>query len=347
MSPKGASELPRSWRCRVPTSRPAWRMRGLEAAGGLAWWGGDVPAADQLYQSQVDMARQLGDDQGLAEALFNLAHTRFVMDPDPEAVSRIRAEAEMLARKVGDEQLVTRVAWTEAFALMAQGNIAEAERIARDTLPKSEAAGDAYYIALATTALGGVAFAKGDLDGAVDMGMRGLLISHAMGDVASITLSLQAAAALLYVAGLPAEALTLAAAYGAHGRRYGVQPPLDVDSDWLGLGNVIRGHARGRAEAGIRGTRPPGSLHEHGRHPRVPRPGSDPAVQGAGRRGCGGGYPGVLRLPCRGSDLLRVSKGSQTALRSGVSSPSPPSSAVNGLVRTPGARFRRRTFVSR
>ncbi len=217
-----------------------WRMRGLEAAGGLAWWGGDVPAADVLYQSQVDMARQLGDDQGLAEALFNLAHTRFVTDPDPEAVSRIRAEAAMLARRVGDEQLVTRVAWTEAFALMAQGNIAEAERIARDTLPKSEAAGDAYYIALATTALGGVAFAKGDLGGAVDMGMRGLLISHAMGDVASITLSLQASAALLYVAGLPAEALTLAAAYGAHGRRYGVQPPLDVDSDWLGLGTVIQ-----------------------------------------------------------------------------------------------------------
>ncbi|MGH7186349.1 MAG: hypothetical protein ACREIB_08770 [Pseudomonadota bacterium] len=104
-------------------------------------------------------------------------------------------------------------------------------------MPRSEALGDEYYIALASTALGGIAFMKGDLDGAVELGVRGFLASHAMGDVASVTLGLQAAAALMYVAGLPAEAATIEAAYEAHGRRYGVQPPLDVD-DWLGLGSV-------------------------------------------------------------------------------------------------------------
>ncbi len=215
-----------------------WRMRGLEAAGGLAWWGGDVPGADALYQSQVDIARLLGDEQGLAEGLFNLAHTRFVVAPDPAEADSIRAEAQMLARKVGDERLLTRVTWTAGYALMAVGHVAEAEEIARDTLPRSEALGDVYYTALASTALGGVAFMKGDLDRAMDLGIRGLLASHAMGDVASVTLSLQAAAALFYVAGMPAEAATLLAAYRAHGRRYGVQPPLGVD-DWLGLGTVI------------------------------------------------------------------------------------------------------------
>lgn len=216
----------------------AWRMRALDAAGGLAWWGGDVPGADLLYQSQVELARQLGDEQGLAEALFNLAHTRFVMSPDPAEVSSIRAEAEMLARKVGDERLLTRVIWSAGYAHMALGQIAEAEQIARDTLPRSEALGDEYYIALASTVLGGIAFMKGDLDGAADLGMRGALASHAMGDVASVTLSLQASAALLYVAGMPGDAVTLEAAYKSHGRRYGVQPPIDVDG-WLGLGSVI------------------------------------------------------------------------------------------------------------
>jgi hypothetical protein len=215
-----------------------WRMRALEAAGGLAWWGGSVPDADELYQSQVDLARQLGDEQGLADALFNLTHTRFALTSDPTEIDPMRAEAEDLYRSVGDERGRVRVAWSAGYQLMAQGQVAEAEQAARETLPRSEALGDEFYIALASTALGGIAFLKGDLDGALDLTMRGFLASHAMGDVASVTLALQAAAALMYVAGLPPEAATVEAAYVAHCRRYGVRPPFDVD-EWLGLRSVV------------------------------------------------------------------------------------------------------------
>jgi tetratricopeptide (TPR) repeat protein len=215
-----------------------WRTRALEAAGGLAWWGGGLPEADQFYQAQVVLARQLGDERGLAEALFNLTHTRFALAPDPAEIGMLRDEALALAHKVGDERLLTRLTWSGGYILMAQGRIAEAEQIARDTLPRSEALGDEFYIALAATALGGIAFAKGDLDGALDLGLRGLLASHAMGDVASITLGLEAAAAFMSIVGLPADAVTIDAAYQSHCQRYGVRPPLDVD-DWLGLGPVI------------------------------------------------------------------------------------------------------------
>jgi predicted ATPase len=215
-----------------------WRMRALDAAGGLAWWGGGLPEADQLYQAQVDLARQLGDEQGLAEALFNLTHTRFVLASDPEEIGRLRAEALALAQKLGDERLLTRLAWSGGYIQMAQGKIAEAEQIARDTLPRSEALGDEFYVALAASALGGIAFARGDLDGALELGMRGLLASHALGDVASITLGLEAAATFMSIVGFPADAVTIDAAYQSHCQRYGVKPPLDVD-DWLGLGPVI------------------------------------------------------------------------------------------------------------
>ncbi|MGH7186348.1 MAG: hypothetical protein ACREIB_08765, partial [Pseudomonadota bacterium] len=97
----------------------AWRMRALQAGGGLAWWGGDVPGADQLYQLQVELARQLGDEQGIAEALFNLAHTRFVMSPEPAQSVNLRSEAQALARKVGDERLLVRLIWSAGYALMA------------------------------------------------------------------------------------------------------------------------------------------------------------------------------------------------------------------------------------
>jgi predicted ATPase/class 3 adenylate cyclase len=215
-----------------------WRTRALDAAGGLAWWGGDLPQADQLYQAQVDLARELGDERGLAEALFNLTHTRFVLAPDPAEIGMLRDEALALAQKVRDERLLARLAWSGGYILLAQGRVAEAEQIARDILPKSQAQGDEFYIALAATALGGITFMKGDLDGAVDLAMQGFLSSHAMGDVASVTLGLQGAAAFMYIVGLTADAVTIDAAYQAHCRRYGVKPPLDVD-DWLGLGPVI------------------------------------------------------------------------------------------------------------
>jgi predicted ATPase/class 3 adenylate cyclase len=215
-----------------------WRMRAVEAAGGLAWWGGDVPGADRLYQSQLDLARQLDDARSIADALFNLAHTRFVMSSDAAELEDLHAEAEALYRKVGDERALVRLAWSAGYRLMARGDIAEAEQAAREALPRSEALGDEFYIALASTALGGIAFLKGDLDGALDLAMRGFLASHAMGDVASITLSLISAAALMYLAGLPHDAATIHAAYEAHCGRYGVQPPLDIEA-WLGLGSLI------------------------------------------------------------------------------------------------------------
>jgi hypothetical protein len=160
------------------------------------------------------------------------------MAPDPSEIGMLRDEALALAQKVGDERLLARLNWSGGYILMAQGKVAEAEQIARETLPKSVALGDEFYIALAATALGKITLMKGDLDGALELGLRGLAASHAMGDVASITLGLEAAAAFMFIAGLPADAVTIDAAYQAHCRRYGVAPPLDVD-DWLGLGPLI------------------------------------------------------------------------------------------------------------
>ena len=72
----------------VPTS---WRMRALEAAGGLGWWAADVPGAHGYYEGQLAVARTLGDRLGTADALFNLIHTQFLVHPeDPVALEAMR-----------------------------------------------------------------------------------------------------------------------------------------------------------------------------------------------------------------------------------------------------------------
>ena len=73
-------------------ARTPARLALLDAAGGDAWWIGDIAAADAFYEEQVDLARSLGDPRGLAKALFNLSHSR-VVGSDPAASEAIRAEA--------------------------------------------------------------------------------------------------------------------------------------------------------------------------------------------------------------------------------------------------------------
>ena len=223
-------------------SATTWRMRGLEAAGSLEWWGADVPRADALYQAQLDVARAIGDERGTADALFNLIHTRFT-NPDarPELV-RMHAEAEAIYGQVGDERALARLAWTEGYALMERGETDEAHALVGDLLRRFEQLGDEFYIALASSALAGLSFARGDLEAVLDLGIRGLLASHALSDIASITFSLRTAATLWLVAGLPGDAATLYAAFEAHCRRYGVRPPADVES-WMGLGATAQGLA--------------------------------------------------------------------------------------------------------
>jgi hypothetical protein len=47
------------------------RLRALEAAGGLAYWAGDMRAAGQHYEDAEAEARRLGDERELANALYN------------------------------------------------------------------------------------------------------------------------------------------------------------------------------------------------------------------------------------------------------------------------------------
>src|SRR5690606_19790202 len=52
------------------------RLRALEAAGGLAYWAGDMTSAGVHYGKSIDEARRLGQDAELATALYNHWFTR-------------------------------------------------------------------------------------------------------------------------------------------------------------------------------------------------------------------------------------------------------------------------------
>jgi predicted ATPase/class 3 adenylate cyclase len=220
----------------VPTT---WRMRALEAAGGLAWWGADVPRAHAHYEGQLAAARRLGDQLGIADALFNLIHTQFLVHPeDPVALEAMRTEADAIYRDLKEHLRLARLTWTSAYPLAFAGHSDEARAVILETLEEFERSEDDFYIALVSAAMGGIALMERDVPTAVRLGLRSLQANQAMGDVASITLTLRAAAALWAIGGRPEEAATLLGAFEGHCRRYGVRPPMNPDV-FLALGGPL------------------------------------------------------------------------------------------------------------
>jgi hypothetical protein len=212
-----------------------WRMRALEAEGGLHWWRGDQNMADASYARQQQLARDLGDVQGMADAALNLAYTRFAMDHRDPEVEQLRNEASRLFRQVGDERSLARVEMTRMFSLLSAGNVREGREAMVAALARFEELDDAFYIALASGALSSVSLAFGDVPDALRLLIRCVTLQYAMGDLASTTLTIRSASVLLMTAGLEAEGATVYGRYEALCRRHGYRPPQDPQG-WIMLG---------------------------------------------------------------------------------------------------------------
>jgi len=209
-----------------------WRMRAVEAAGGLEWWAGQVPEADALYATQVDIARAIGEPGGIADALFNRAHTRVLLSGDPAELEGYATEAIELYRRAGDDRSTARVLWTTGYPMLFGGRVAEAEEVIRESLRRFERTRDDFYIALAYGALADLSLVQGRIADAFEWGLKALRAQRVMDDVASLTLGLASAAVMLVAAGMPREGATAQGAFEASCSRHGVRPPLDPAS-WM------------------------------------------------------------------------------------------------------------------
>jgi predicted ATPase/class 3 adenylate cyclase len=233
---EGLSQMTRILEMPGADAPTPWRMRAIEAAGGLHYWTADVSGADALYRSQLEVAQTLGDARGTADAMFNLGHTRFLLDRDHTAADQLADEAVLLYRQAGDEGAIARVAWTRANRLLEQGHPGVEQQIL-EALRHFEELGDEWYVALAQGTLGWAAFARGDVVGALRWGLAAIGGHHAMGDIASTTIVLRGIAIVFLDWGMPEEAATIHSAFEALCQRYGVRPPAYFEE----LGPDVRG----------------------------------------------------------------------------------------------------------
>ena len=113
---------------------PSLRMRVLDAAGGLAYWMGDMERAKDAYEESLALARRGGDRGRLAEALYNVSFTYVMPRSDMDGGQRVLEEAAGIYRELGDDAGLVNALW-------GLGNVHHFDQ-------RWEAARDAYLEAL-------------------------------------------------------------------------------------------------------------------------------------------------------------------------------------------------------
>ena len=216
-------------------------MRALEAAGTLAYYSGRQDEAARDYQAQLDLARQLDDPLGIADALFNLP---FTVDPDdwPQIAGMIDESAAIYER-LGAAGNLARLKWVRGAAYAAAGRHEDAVAEWTRAYESSIEAGDLYYATLAASSLATSSLDAGDRPGAARWFITALREGRKVADVTGMILALPIAAmAVIELVG-PEPAAVIMGAYQSQSRRFGVTPPR-------GLGRVVeQGDPLGRLTA--------------------------------------------------------------------------------------------------
>ncbi|MEA2633681.1 MAG: hypothetical protein QOH92_448 [Chloroflexota bacterium] len=175
---------------------PKERLAALEAAGGLAYWQGDMNVAQRFYDECIELTRQLGDDRALANALYNAAFPRVVNREAIADAKPMLEEALPLFRKTGDETGVARVLWGIGNALFFGKQFADARPVLEEAVALNRKLDDQFGLGWSIHTLGLVTFNLGDFQRARQSWTEAIQLFAAAGDVPGIVLQLDNLSAL-------------------------------------------------------------------------------------------------------------------------------------------------------
>jgi predicted ATPase/class 3 adenylate cyclase len=205
------------------------RAWAAAAAGSLAYWQADHTVAGSWYEEQVRLARAAGDDTCLADALFNLGHTRFMGTEEPERQVAWMTDVAGRYRALGDERGAARATLGNTMIAATIGPLDEARARFRHLLSDFERLDDQQYSAMCLAMLAWLAFIEGDTGTAARLTAENLRACWAMRDLATTAISLHTGVIMAVMCGRLEESAVVAGAFDAACERYGVRPPTDLE----------------------------------------------------------------------------------------------------------------------
>jgi tetratricopeptide (TPR) repeat protein len=155
---------------RAPSLEPTVRIAGLAAAGGLAYWMRDFPAARDAYEERLALAEATGDTVLIADAHYDLGYIGMVSQDD--AMLRTHEERALeLYTAAGREEAAVRTREALVLSLFLGGEYRRACELETLNVEAFERAGSQAQVASGSTLLAAIEWRAGD----VEQGWRRLL----------------------------------------------------------------------------------------------------------------------------------------------------------------------------
>ncbi|MGH2404584.1 MAG: tetratricopeptide repeat protein [bacterium] len=186
------------------------RAKALEAAGGIAYWQGDMPTAERFYEEHLSIQRSLKDKRGIADALYNLAFVYAAPQRELQKARSLYEESLALYEELADRAGIARAHWGLASTRYSEANYASAHEHLAVSLPILRDLRDTFSFAWAQHLSGLIAIRTADHGAARAAFGEALKLFSDGRDVSGIVIVLDDLSALATAEGDPERAMRLA-----------------------------------------------------------------------------------------------------------------------------------------
>jgi len=202
---------------------PDAHRRGLEAAGGIAYWQADMVAAQAWYDECLVLTRATGDKKAIANAIYNASFPLVVGRIEMQKALPLLDEALALYRELGDDAAIARCLWgignVHQFLLEYSAAVPPLD----ESIDLSRKLGDNFGLGWSLHTRAVVAINLGDPATAQPLVTEALGIASRAGDISAITILLDDSAHIARLREQRLRSLRLAGAAAAMQARSGAQ----------------------------------------------------------------------------------------------------------------------------
>jgi tetratricopeptide (TPR) repeat protein len=207
------------------------RAAALIGLGGLTYWQNDYPTTRLHYEEALSTFESIGDDRGIAEALYNIGFL-FLIDGDTERSREVHGRSLAIYKSLNDELNAAFAQWGLAMSFIRDRRLDEAGRLGRESLDTFERHHNWFGRSLGEFVLVQIDRIMGDHDKVLGTIRDSLQRPESQKDVGTMSSLLEIQANAEIATGHPRRGLKLAAAAEHLRSEYGggAPPPLlDLD----------------------------------------------------------------------------------------------------------------------
>jgi len=215
-------------------------IRALEAAGGITYWQGDLPATERTYTKRLELARASSDPAKIANAAYDLSFVYLVPNRRIDDGEALLNEALAIFRRDGDRSGIGRTLWALSALQGQKGQWERAAEMSTEVIGIFREQDNRFGLGWALHNAGIAASRLGDFARARERLAEGMKLFLEANDVSGIVLYLFDFAEVAAAQGQTDRALRLYGAMAALRDATGTQISNTWELENVEWGRIVR-----------------------------------------------------------------------------------------------------------